>query len=333
MVPGARPRTDDARSYRCLIEVHILPEFGNRTLASLTPQEIAAWETRIAGSGLSRRTAREARSTLTNILADAVPHHIPFNPAVRKRGKGRKGQRRIERIEKQEKVWATPLQALLIAERSAALSGTDTDFVMMLTIAYTDMRWSEAIGLRPECVKGSEVDIHWKLYELNGRFYRGRPKDGSMRTADLPPFLRELLVGYLKTSEQRRCTCRNVPKPGETIPWCPGADYVFLGPTFSHFRRSNYSKCVMRPAADGWYPGHEGQTPRPRMPAVVDMSSGWPGVPMPPRAPAVAGQPYEPPRGRGIRRLPDDLPAASWLPIIKGLTPHGLRHGHQTWDG
>jgi hypothetical protein len=22
---------------------------------------------------------------------------------------------------------------------------------------------------------------------------------------------------------------------------------------------------------------------------------------------------------------------ASWLPVLHGLTPHGLRHGHQTW--
>ncbi|HYZ53247.1 MAG TPA: hypothetical protein VE733_07035 [Streptosporangiaceae bacterium] len=22
---------------------------------------------------------------------------------------------------------------------------------------------------------------------------------------------------------------------------------------------------------------------------------------------------------------------ASWLPVLTGLTPHGLRHGHQTW--
>jgi len=26
-----------------------------------------------------------------------------------------------------------------------------------------------------------------------------------------------------------------------------------------------------------------------------------------------------------------DLPLASWLPVLPGLTPHGLRHGHQTW--
>jgi integrase len=27
----------------------------------------------------------------------------------------------------------------------------------------------------------------------------------------------------------------------------------------------------------------------------------------------------------------DDIALASWLPLIPGLTPHGLRHGHQTW--
>lgn len=27
----------------------------------------------------------------------------------------------------------------------------------------------------------------------------------------------------------------------------------------------------------------------------------------------------------------EDLAVASWLPVLRGLTPHGLRHGLQTW--
>ena len=27
----------------------------------------------------------------------------------------------------------------------------------------------------------------------------------------------------------------------------------------------------------------------------------------------------------------EPVPVASWLPLRAGLTPHGLRHGHQTW--
>ena len=105
--------------------------------------------------------------------------HLQSNPAQRRRGKGRKGRRRIELHERAEKAWPTPLQALLIAERCAALSGCDTDFVMIITVAYTGMRWSEVIGLGPDCIQDDHVDVSWKLYELNGRFYRGRPKDGS----------------------------------------------------------------------------------------------------------------------------------------------------------
>jgi hypothetical protein len=60
---------------------------------------------------------------LTTVLGDAIPRYIQANPAQRRRGKGRKGQRRIQRIEQAGKVWATPIQALLVAERCAALSG------------------------------------------------------------------------------------------------------------------------------------------------------------------------------------------------------------------
>jgi hypothetical protein len=41
---------------------------------------------------------------------------------------------------------------------------------------------------------------------------------------------------------------------------------------------------------------------------------------------------------RGRNRCPssghepaEDLAVASWLPVLRGLTPHGLRHGLQTW--
>jgi hypothetical protein len=96
------------RNYRYLIEVLILPVFADRSLASLRAEEIAAWELRLVERGYSRRTARDARSTLTTVLGDAIPLHLKFNPAQRRRGKGRKGQRRIEWHEKAEKAWATP---------------------------------------------------------------------------------------------------------------------------------------------------------------------------------------------------------------------------------
>jgi integrase len=321
-------------NYRYQIEVHILPEFGDRALMSLTPEDIAKWEMGLIGSGLSRRTARDARSTLATVLADAIPRYIQVNPAVRRRGRGRKGQRRIARIEQESKAWATPLQALLIAERAGALSGCDTDFILILTLAYTGMRWGEAVGLPPECVRRNKLDIHWKLYELNGQFYRGRPKAGSMRTIDLPPFLSEMLASLLdrKSSTSMKCTCQERRIRNDDIEWCTGSEYVFLGPHGGHFRRSNYSERVMRPAADGWYPEKKGSHPRSAMPVLVDAAGHFPGRPLPPWPAATPGVPtYTAPSGRGRPRITDSVFPATWLPILRGLTPHGFRHGHQTW--
>ena len=221
---------------------------------------------RIAASGYSRRTARDARTTLTTIFGDAIPRHVQVNPAQRRRGKGRKGQRRIERIEHAEKVWPTPLQALLVAERCAALSGRDTDFVMVLTLAYTGMRWGELLALTPKAIRGDQLRVDWKLYELGGRFYKGRPKDGSMRPVDLPPFLAELLANHLREYPPQTCKCRNPDKP-----WCPGAEYVFLSRTLA-------SPPPLRLRRAPLPPGRRRLVPRPShppaMPVLVDAS--WP---------------------------------------------------------
>ena len=65
---------------------------------------------------------------------------------------------------------------MLVAERCAALSGYDTDFVMIITVAYTGMRWSEVIGLSPDCLHDDHIDVSWKLYELNGASTRVDPR-------------------------------------------------------------------------------------------------------------------------------------------------------------
>ena len=83
-----------------------------------------------------------------------------------------------------KRIWATPLEALLVAERAALLSGSDDDFALVITIAYTGMRWAEAIGLEREHLRLSLINVEWQLHEVNGRFLRLPPKDdgcGSFR--------------------------------------------------------------------------------------------------------------------------------------------------------
>lgn len=73
--------TESNREY--LIRRFLRPQWGSRTLDSLTGEEITAWENALPTSlGISRRTARDARSLLCTILGDAAaakPALIPYN--------------------------------------------------------------------------------------------------------------------------------------------------------------------------------------------------------------------------------------------------------------
>ncbi len=75
----------------------------------------------------------------------------------------------------------------------------------------------------------------------------------------------------------------------------------------AHWRRNGFATWLFTSAASGWYPKKAPQEARP-VPLLV---TPWPGVPA---------------LGRGASTRAD----ACWVPIAKGLTPHGLRHAHKT---
>jgi len=334
--------TADNREY--LIRRFIRPTWGDSLLNSLSTEGITRWENALpARTGISRRTARDARSLLCTILGDAAaakPPLIPYNPVLRPRNRGRRTGRRLDRGP--QRAWATPLEALLLAERAALLSGRDDDFTMVITIGYTGLRWGEAIGLERDYLSESEIHVEWQLREVNGMFHRLPPKDDSYRSPtwepclplDLPDFLADLLTGQVQDKPRRRCAC--------TDQHGGSGHYVFLGPDAGHYRRSNYARRVFRPACDGRYEPAQGRPTR----LVIADATVWPGIPVAmwpaarPRTGPSAGPSagtdtghnvsYTPPRGRGIRAIPEDIPLACWLPIKPGLTPHGLRHSHKT---
>ena len=233
-----------------------------------------------------------------------------------------------------QRAWATPLQALLLAERAALLTGRDDDFTLILTLAYTGLRWGEVIGLEHSYLHPGEIRVEWQIREVGGRFYRIPPKDDSYRSpdwepglpVDLPPFLAALLASQAQRCSRQRCTC--------TAEHGGSGRYLFPSPDGRHHRRSNYGRRVFRPACDGRCEPIAGRPPR----IVTVDTTTWPGVPLATWPAVMPGnearnnpEHYVAPRGRGIRIIPDDVPLASWLPLVPSLTAHGLRHGHRTW--
>ncbi|GIH29812.1 hypothetical protein Aph01nite_81220 [Acrocarpospora phusangensis] len=349
------------RKYRSLLSGHLLPVFEHRELDDLDDGEFDGWERSIVRAGYAPRTAYDARSLMITILGDAAPRYIDRNPAARKRGKGKKGEKRVQAYQRAAKVWPSPVESVLIAERAALLARDPDVFLMFATKAWTGVRWSELLALRPESLLADDMlDIDTKLYELSG-FYLGYPKDGSLRVIDVPAFLGVLLRAQAQRARPCSCTPRGeredlLPVDGdEEVEWCPGGRrYLFLTREGAHYQRG-WSSATMRPAADGVYPGRDDKRwPRPPRPVLADTAVyrpapargraqvlpgeyAWPGQPVrKPWPKAERGVEFVPPRGRG---RPDyasweeeERPhLVTWLPIRKGLTPHGFRHGHQTW--
>ncbi|MGH3401693.1 MAG: hypothetical protein ACRDRJ_04115 [Streptosporangiaceae bacterium] len=284
--------TEANREY--MIRRYLRPAWGTRLLSSLSSEEITRWENALpATTGVSRRTARDARSLLGTILGDAAstrPPLIPYNPARRVRNRGRRTGRRLGRAS--QRAWATPVQALLLAERAALLYSRDEDFTMIVTMAYAGLRWGETIGLEREYARPGEIHVEWQLREVGNVFYRLPPKDDSYRSprwepclpVDLPPFQARLLARQAEVRAGERCPC--VSRHGGS------GQYLFLGPDGGHFRRSNYARRVFRPACDGRQVATGARQGR----LVIADATTWPGIPIafwPAAQPGACYEPFE----------------------------------------
>jgi len=189
-------------------------------------------------------------------------------------------------------------------------------------------------------------------------FHRCPPKDDSYRDIDTPDFLSRLISDHVARTAPKPCACHGrtyvfrglgtangaVRRPGAKLAdvarragvstgtvsnvlnhpdrvaeatrlqvEAAVAELGFVrgasgGQTASHWRRSGFATWLFQPAATGWYPK---KAPHDAHPVPV-FAEPWPGLPA---------------RGRNASGRAD----SSWVPIAKGLTPHGCRHSHKTF--
>ncbi|MCX5440904.1 hypothetical protein [Streptomyces sp. NBC_00063] len=129
-----------ASHYRSLLKNHILPRWGSLPLHLIAPSDVTVW--------LKSLQQRYARSTTTSIgkllalvMAAAVTERlIPDNPVriPRQRGRERRGE---------DQLWATEHEVISLARRIAHLADP-TQGLLVITAAYTGMRWGELASLR-----------------------------------------------------------------------------------------------------------------------------------------------------------------------------------------
>ena len=346
-------------NYKSNLEVHLLPYFGDMEVPAISAFDIAEWEKTERAAGYAPASIKGWRNNLHLILADAVDDPaVPLdsNPATKRRGRGKRAGRAADRGP--EKVFTDPLGALLIAERAALLAGRDDEFVAVITLNFTGMRWGELVGLETEYTRLRSIRVEHQLYELDtSELHRCPPKDDSYRTIDTPAWLSRLLSDHI---------ARTAPQPCQ----CHGRTYVFRGLGAANgaarrpgaklvdvARRAGVSTGTVSNVLN--HPDRVAEETRVKVQAAIadlgfvrgevsretaghwrrngfatwlfqPAATGWYPKKAPHDArpvPVLAGPwPGVPARGRNASGRAD----ACWTPIARGLTPHGLRHSHKT---
>lgn len=209
-------------TYDSHLRTHILPRFGTVPLNGITRMAVKTWANQLR-SWRSERTVVDVVRLLSMLLNEAVEEQlITINPCRRLR---------LGKHHAPERPTATAEQVLAIAERT-----TPAEYALIVTAAYTGMRWGELAGLRREncrlATKTIHVDAHTgALHELSGNLSLGPPKTAAgARTIAIPDFLLDLLTAHLDGEDH---------------------EHVFTSPQGALLRRGGFRRRVWLPAVAG----------------------------------------------------------------------------------
>lgn len=221
--PGHLAGDAKMTAYRSHLRNHILPRFGATPLHKIDRQALKSFV-----AHLHRNLADSSVVSVMGLLNLLLREAVADDRLGRNPGHGI----RVSRRAAPERPHATASQINTIISRVERR----TDQILIVTAAYTGMRYGELAGLARANTHLDDGLIHvhpevGALHEVQGRIYLGPPKTvSSVRDIHLPPFLIHLLQEQLASHDH---------------------DLVFTGARGAHLRRSSLSRRVWRPALDG----------------------------------------------------------------------------------
>ena len=167
------------RSYESVWRVHVEPHWGGVSLGDIRPTEVQSW---VAGLPVGASMRRRAHHVLSAVLNDAVADHLlARNPAA---------SVRLAPSPRKRPVYLTHQQV-------GALAAASCEFEpLVLLLAYTGLRWGEAIGLRVRDLNmlRRRATISENAVQSGSQIHVGTPKAHKQRTVPLPEFLLSALA-------------------------------------------------------------------------------------------------------------------------------------------
>jgi integrase len=170
--------------YEGILDKHVRPRFGTTPLAKITHTDVTEW---VGGlSHLAPGSVRYIHRVLYLIMELAVRDgRIVKNPAAGVR---------LPKLPKAAKNYLTRDQVWRLADAAAAYPIPEVGAqyrALILLLAFTGLRWSEAAGLKVKRLDllRRRVVVAEALGEVQGRLVWGTPKNHQAREVSMPAFL------------------------------------------------------------------------------------------------------------------------------------------------
>ena len=214
-----KPKT--RAGYESILRSRILPTFADHQLRQITPAVIREWMATMAEE-VGPARIRQARQLLHQMLEVAVADGlIARNPTVRVKAPTVRPRRQL---------FLTAEQVSRLADAcEERQSGTG---VLARFLAYTGLRWGEAVALRRSAINldRRRVRVKESATEVAGHLEWGSPKTHEARTVLLPRFLVVRLAAHVEGMAPR--------------------DLVFTAPVGGPLRTSNFRRDVWAKACE-----------------------------------------------------------------------------------
>ena len=224
-----KPKT--LEGYESLLQIHVLPHFGNSSLDRIEPLAVEEWVALLRQKGLSSSRVRQAHQVLNSILKSAVRNrYLLSNPAE---------GIPLPPLPRKEMLFLDAAEVQRLAE---AAGPHDT---LIFTLAYGGLRWGEAVALRRPSINilRSTIEVAESLAEVRGEMIFGPTKNYKRRTVTVPSFLRDRLNGHLIEHGVAGSTDLVFTSAGRV--YKHGREAVGGGQPMWH---SNFTRSVWRPA-------------------------------------------------------------------------------------
>lgn len=186
------------RDYRSRLKAVILPRWGDIAVADVSVVDFRTWEKQLKAER-AHNSVTGIVSTFRTMLDDAVKSKLRIDNPIPTNKAKRRGK--YTPTPKDEKILATPRQALLAAQNALIVRGFSL-YVQILTHAYCGPRIAEAAAIKREqpylvdTGQGSRILIDQQTQYVDGKPACVMPKYGSDRGPAgiiVPPFLAVLL--------------------------------------------------------------------------------------------------------------------------------------------